>query len=144
MLYKKCVHQFEKKTPNSFSMIVYIYTSFNLKKGRHWLYTVSYILCCTIHRCYSFKCSYLLFTVSSIYICTFIKKKPTHNYIISETWGAIVWHVSDFIYIQNYPEPSIKDNVYIPARNGKQKGWQKNTTIYKNIIPVYTDKLVYI
>lgn len=39
---------------------------------------------------------------------------------------------------------SITDNVYIPARNGKQKGWQKNTTIYKNIIPVYTDKLVYI
>lgn len=129
-----------KKKPKLF-----LYTSFNLKKGIYWLYTVSYSLCCTIHRCYSFKCSYLLFTVSSIYICSFIKKKkPTHNYIISETWGAIVWHVSDFIYIQNYPEPSITDNVYIPARNAKQKGWQKNTTIYKNIIPVYTDKLVYI
>lgn len=143
MLYKKCVPQFEKKTQTLLAWL-FIYTSFNLKKGRHWLYTVSYILCCTIHRCYSFRCSYLLFTISSIYICTFIKKKPHTQLNYIRNVGAIVWHVSDFIYIQNYPEPSITDNVYIPARNGKQKGWQKNTTIYKNIIPVYTDKLVYI
>lgn len=80
ILYKKCVPQFEKKTQTLLAWL-FIYTSFNLKKGRHWLYTVSYILCCTIHRSYSFKCSYLLFTVSSIYICTFIKKHTQLYYI---------------------------------------------------------------